>query len=252
VIQQNNGMPMSLAPGDVQVWCRPTDSLGDVDIAAAVALLSPDEHARYTRFRFARDQRDYATAHALLRTSLSKYAAVAPESWRFQEAPGGKPSLVPGDGMPRLSFNLSHTHGLVACAIAIDADVGIDVESLDRTVGDGVARRYFSARENDDLRQCASEWLRTRRFIELWTLKEAYIKAIGKGLSHPLDTIVFDVADRDAIVFLPPPDVDAAAWRFFLCAPTEHHRLAVAVKHDRDVVPRIRMMPDAASHVGPI
>ena len=206
-IRQNDGVPMTLAPGDVHVWCRATDSLGDADITDAVARLSPDERARYARFRFARDQRDYAAAHALLRTSLSRYADVAPGSWQFREAPGGKPSLVLGDGMPPLSFNLSHTHGLVACAIASGSDVGIDVESVDRDVGDGVAERFFSESENADLRQCASEPLRARRFIELWTLKEAYVKAIGKGLSHPLDSIVFDVADRESI------RVSAAAGR---------------------------------------
>jgi 4'-phosphopantetheinyl transferase len=243
-IRQNDGVPIALLPGDVHVWCRQTDSLADTEIRDAVALLSPEEHSRYTRFRFPRDQRDYAAAHALLRTSLSRYADLAPQSWQFQEAPGGKPAIVRGDGTPRLSFNLSHTHGLVACAIAVDADVGVDVESVDRTVDDGIARRYFSARENDDLQRCRSAPLRTRRFIELWTLKEAYIKAIGKGLSHPLDSIVFDLADRESILFLPPPGVDGAAWRFSLSAPTEHHRLAVAVRHARPLVSRIRLMPE--------
>ena len=212
------------------------------DISDAVTRLSPDEHMRCARFRFARDQRDYAAAHALLRTSLSRYADLAPESWQFHAAPGGKPSLVLGDGMPPLSFNLSHTDGLVACAIAGGSDVGIDVEAVERDVSDGVAERFFSESECADLRHCASEPLRARRFIELWTLKEAYVKAIGKGLSHPLDSIVFDVADRGSILFLPPPDVDVATWSFSLSAPTEHHCLAVAMRHDHHVVPRIQMM----------
>jgi 4'-phosphopantetheinyl transferase len=237
---------MTLAPGDVHVWCRSTDSLGCAELNDLVSRLSPDERVRYARFRFPRDQRDYAAAHALLRTSLSQYADVAPESWRFHEAPGGKPRLLPADGRPRLSFNLSHTHGLVACAITSGADVGIDVESVDRYVGSGVAERFFSASENADLRRCASEPLRARRFIELWTLKEAYVKAIGKGLSHPLDSIEFDVANRESIRFLAPPDVEVAAWRFSLAAPTEHHCLAVAVRHDHQGVPRIQMMPSTA------
>ena len=150
-IRQNDAVQMRLAQGDVHVWCRATDSLGDADIKAAVTLLSPEEHSRYARFRFARDQRDYAAAHALLRLSLSRYADVTPRSWQFREASGGKPLLVLDEGMPRLSFNLSHTHGLVACAIASGSDVGIDVESVDCHVGDGVPSGS-SESENADLR----------------------------------------------------------------------------------------------------
>jgi len=231
-----------LEPGEVHVWYRATDTLGEIDILDAVAVLSPDERARYARFRFVRDQRDYAAAHALLRTSLSRYAGAGPTSWTFQVAPGGKPFLVLEDGLPQLSFNLSHTHGLVACAITNGSDVGVDVESVGREVTDGVAERFFSESENVDLRRCGTAALRARRFIELWTLKEAYVKAIGKGLSHPLNSIVFDPSDRESIRFLPPSDVDRNRWRFTLCAPTDAHCLAVAVRHDPQIRPRIRVM----------
>ena len=150
--------------------------------------------------------------------------------------------LESGDGLPPLSFNLSHTHGLVACAITSGSDVGVDVESIGRDVTDGVAERFFSERENADLRQCATAALRARRFIELWTLKEAYVKAIGKGLSHSLNSIVFDPSDRESIRFLPPSDVEENSWRFALCAPTDAHCLAVAVRHDPQVLPRILVM----------
>jgi 4'-phosphopantetheinyl transferase len=233
----------TLAAGEVHVRYRVTDAMEETDIAAAAAMLSPDEHARYARLMIARDRRDYAAAHALLRTSLSRYADVAPRQWTFRTDAGGKPSLVADGGAPPLSFNLSHTHGLVACAIAGGADVGIDVESVDRVVDDGVARRFFSARENAGLRQCTSHALRTRRFFALWTLKEAYVKAVGQGLSHPLHTIVFTIGDDDTIAFAPPSDVDAAAWHFRLVAPTARHRLAVAVRQP-DLAPvSIALLP---------
>jgi 4'-phosphopantetheinyl transferase len=219
----------TLGAGEAHVYYRLTEALDETAIADAVALLSPDEHARYTRFVFARDRCEYAAAHALVRTSLSRYAEIAPRAWSFHETPGGKPSLVPDPCVPSLSFSLSHTHGLVACAIAAGADVGIDVEGVDRDVDGGVPQRFFSARERADLRGCASDALRAKRFFDLWTLKEAYIKAIGKGLSHPLDTIIFTVDDDQMITFTPPSEVDAAAWSFRLFSPTERHRLAVAV-----------------------
>jgi 4'-phosphopantetheinyl transferase len=233
----------TLAPGEVHVRYRVTDTMEEADIASAAAMLSPDEHARYARLMFARDRRDYAAAHALLRTSLSQYAEVAPQQWTFRTDAGGKPSLVADQAGSRLSFNLSHTHGLVACAIAGGADVGIDVESVDRVVDDRVARRFFSERENADLSRCASDALRARRFLALWTLKEAYVKAIGQGLSHPLNTVVFAIGDDDAIAFMPPSDVDAAEWHFRLLAPTVRHHLAVAVRQPDSAPGSIVLLP---------
>jgi 4'-phosphopantetheinyl transferase len=226
----------TLAAGEVEVWYRLTDTLGETDVMSAVALLSSDERAQQSRFVFARDSRDYAAAHALLRESLSRYADIAPTAWRFRA--GGKPSLAADHDSRSLSFNLSHTHGLVACAVAGGRDVGVDVEPTDRRVDDGVAERYFSKTENADLQRCASHE-RQRRFVELWTLKEAYVKAIGEGLAHPLNTIVFEIHDRDSIVFVPPAGVDARAWQFALFAPTERYRLAVAISCDSGSSARI-------------
>jgi 4'-phosphopantetheinyl transferase len=229
MIQHNGGVRTRLVPGQVDVWYRITDTLDEMDVADGIALLSPDERERHSRFAFARDRRDYAAAHALLRESLSRYAAVAPMAWRFRA--GGKPSLVADDGFPSLSFNLSHTHGLVACAISNGSDVGIDVEAVDRSIDESVAERFFFETESADLRRCVSHE-RQRRFFELWTLKEAYLKAVGEGLSHPLNTIVFGLTIGGSIDFRPPADVDPAAWQFALFAPTERYCLAIAVRRE--------------------
>ena len=218
----------------MHVWIRRTDALTEADLAAEIPLLSLEERERHARFRFARDRRDFAAAHALLRRSLSRYADLPPNEWVFQQEAGGKPSLGHG-GVPPLSFNLSHTDGLVACAIATGLDVGIDVETVDRRVDVGVAERFFSAAENAGLRRSASAGIRASRFFELWTLKEAYVKALGQGLSHALDTIVFQV-DGGTILFTPPPGIDAASWQFALFSPTDRHRLAVAARRGRQAL----------------
>jgi 4'-phosphopantetheinyl transferase len=234
--------PRELGPGEVHIWYRTTESSGDVEIEQDLALLSPAERSRHSRFMFERDRRDYALAHGLLRRSLSRYADVEPQSWRFCQRADGKPALAGDQGESFLSFNLSHTHGLAACVIAWESEVGVDVESVNRTVDNGVADAFFSDVENADLRRCASTVDHARRLCQLWTLKEAYIKAIGRGLSHPLNTIVFGLGNDGSIVFTPPPDVEAASWQFALFSPTDRHQLAIAVRRNPDAPSSFRLM----------
>jgi 4'-phosphopantetheinyl transferase len=235
-------MKTALDSGEVHVWYQTTDAFGESDLKQAVAVLSQDERLRQNRFTFARDRRDYAAAHALLRRSLSRYVDLPPASWQFLVKPGGKPFADPQLDLPPLSFNLSHTHGLVACAIAAGSDVGVDVESVDRATEPGIERQYFSETEKTDLRNSVSPVQLSQRFCELWTLKEAYIKAIGEGLSHPLNTIVFEIKNDGSIAFKPPAGVEAASWQFGLFAPTEQHRLAVAVRCQHNAAASIRLM----------
>jgi 4'-phosphopantetheinyl transferase len=228
---QGSGLTSTiLGAHDVHVWHRTTDSADALDAYETdLSDLSPDERARCARFAFARDRRDFAAAHALLRTQLSRYADIRPTAWTFDARPGGKPFIV-SSGESALAFNLSHTHGLVACAIARCGEVGIDVESVDRALdGRKIAARYFSKVECEWLDACDARE-RAVRFIELWTLKEAYIKAIGLGLTHPLNAFSFTFADERRILFNPPPDIEASAWTFALFAPSAQYRMAVAFK----------------------
>jgi len=195
-----------------------------------MSLLSADERARHERFVFARDRRDFAEAHALTRRALSLYERPAPADWTFEVAPGGKPGL-PRElaGSPPLVFNLSHTHGLVGCAVARGAEVGFDVELIDRAVDEqGIAERFFTPAECADIDGCAATE-RPVRFIELWTLKEAYIKAVGRGLSHPLDEFGFTFGEQNEIRFAAPDGADSGQWMFALFAPLPRARMAVAV-----------------------
>jgi 4'-phosphopantetheinyl transferase len=231
----------TLTPGDVHIRHRLTGALDDGDLGQALALLPPDERARHERFRAEHDRREFAAAHALLRTTLSEFADVAPFDWRFDTGPHGKPALAAGLSPLPLSFNLSHTRGMVACAVthgsapAADGsaprsvDVGLDVENIARTMNwRGIASRYFAAAELARI-DCAAGSDRAARFFESWTLKEAFAKALGVGLSQALDATLFEVADGVVTGCTLPPGVDAATWQFGLFAPGPDHRMAVAV-----------------------
>jgi 4'-phosphopantetheinyl transferase len=222
-----------LGPSDVHVWHRLTGSVSPAEHAAALSRLSNDERERASRFVFDRDRVTFTAAHDLLRHALSHYEDVAPANWRFAATPHGKPVLCDAQAGCRLQFNLSHTSGLVACAVSRGPDVGIDVETVTpadrRTDARDLAARFFSRMEAASLDACGDDE-RQARFIELWTLKEAYVKALGAGLSHALDTFSFMIPPAGPIHFEPPAGTDPACWQFALYSPSENHRMAVAAR----------------------
>ena len=218
-----------LAPNEVHVCWRLMNGVSVDEYDAAWAVLDEHERERAGRFVFAADRERFVVSHSLMRRALSRYADVRPEAWRFVAQAFGKPTIDATQVEGTLSFNMAHSDGLVACAVARH-EVGIDVESVDRRLQPlEIAAQFFSQRELLWLRRCPEEQ-RALRFIELWTLKEAYVKALGTGLSHPFHTFGFAV-NAGSIQF-DAPDNDAFMWTFALTAPSELHRLAVAVRSE--------------------
>jgi 4'-phosphopantetheinyl transferase len=222
-----------------------------VDIAAHDAsyrqLLTRDEHERMMRFVFERDRHQFLITRALVRTMLSRYAAVAPADWRFITNAYGRPEVLDRPaGVADLHFNLSHTDGLIACAVTVGREVGVDVECTTREVTHDVPGRFFAPREVSDLR-ALPEADQSRVFFDYWTMKEAYIKARGMGLSIPLNDFAFRLRPPalPTIAFEPELDDDPATWQFFQASPTATHRLGLAVRRTgpdlsiriREVVP---------------
>lgn len=233
VSRSNLRMVELLAPSDIHIGYRLTEPLGETELATACSLLSSEERSRHDAFRMAHDRRDYAAAHALLRTSLSAYNDVEPQAWVFEAGTHRKPELSESAGLGgRPHFNLSHTRGLVACAIATGADVGIDVERTDLAFDySSIASQYLAPDEIAQIGRCPPQD-RSARFVEFWTLKEAYVKATGRGLS---ETFLPDFSFRiegDQIRFMPPATVNAEAWQFALFVLEPHYRIAVAVACD--------------------
>ena len=141
----------------------------------------------------------------------------------------GKPMLHEPVGDPHLHFNLSHSHGVVVCAAALGRQVGIDVEDGARRMEClDLAERYFAPAEVAHLRGLNGDH-RQAAFFAIWTLKEAFVKATGHGLSFPLDTFAFEL-DRDRLLRFHPPVSLPGRWRFFQFEPTARHRGARAVE----------------------
>jgi 4'-phosphopantetheinyl transferase len=211
----------------VDLWIQWTDRFADREYEQAVELLSAAEHARWQKLIRERNRREYAAAHALVRRALSARTGRPPASWTFRSDEGGKPCIDTEDC--DLRFNMAHTDGLVACAIVRTGEIGIDVETIDRIAQPmDIAARHFSEREVRDLLACSAAERRTR-FIELWTLKEAWLKATGTGLRSHLGDFAFEWVDPAGLRFIPPPTTAPGIWRFLLLAPGDRHRLALAI-----------------------
>lgn len=222
---------MTLPTNHIHVRCHFTSSLNAKDVATASQLLSRDESIRSSSFAFAHDRRDYVAAHALLRRTLSLCGSVAPQEWMFRVNAHGKPAVAAIDERhARLAFNIAHSRGLVVCAVGRDVDLGVDVEGIDVSFPwRAVAEEYFHGAEVFEIASCA-EAEQPRRFVELWVLKEAFVKAMGTGLSIPLNTFRFSLSKTRGVDFTPRPGADPAWWQFALLAPAKHYRLAVAVR----------------------
>ena len=221
---------MNRQPARVSVWwatCPFPQPQGALN-----ALLSVEERERAARFVRAEDRQSFVLAHALVRTMLSRFAAVHPADWRFTAGPFGKPAISHPTSCAGLQFNLSHTRGLAACAVALNCPVGVDVEAITRQTDCAMlAATVFSPRELAAWRSTPPE-LRQRNFFRYWTLKEAYIKACGLGLSLPLDAFSFTLREDGppALEIHAPYDDGRDEWHFRELEILSTYFLAVGVR----------------------
>ena len=162
-----------------------------LDVAPVAASLSECERQRASRFTFERERSRFIVARATLRQLLAARLGVRPEEVELVCGAHGKPSLGPRFADSDLHFNVSHCDDLAVYAFSWGHEIGVDVEAVRWFVDAGdVAARFFSPREN--AAYAALDSLeRPLGFFNCWTRKEAFIKALGDGLSHPLDS--FDV-----------------------------------------------------------
>jgi 4'-phosphopantetheinyl transferase len=217
-----------LAAGDVHVWTVHQDA-AEAFIRRVDPSLSADEKQRADRFRFERDRTRFVTRRAALRALLADYLRVRATDLAFVYGSNGKPSLAPGHGDPRLSFNLSHSEHLAVIAVALDRAIGIDVEMIKPLVDfEAIASRFFTENENVALRAVPPA-RRLQAFFNCWTRKEAVVKAGGEGLSRPLDSFEVSLAPDEPARLLAWTDTDAPfEWSLQAFTPEQGFAAAIA------------------------
>lgn len=194
--------------------------------------MNEEEKVRQQRFHFERHQHQYLITRALVRTVLSRYASISPADWQFQKNDWGRPEIKDNSCEVPLKFNLSHTDGLIVCAVSLGYEIGVDLENRSRReVNLKIADRYFAPDEVAELRSLP-ESQQMDRFFDYWTLKESYIKACGKGLAIPLNQFCFDLGrpGEIAISFDNALDDSPKQWKFYRFNPTSEHWAALAVQ----------------------
>ena len=212
----------------VHVWfCQPAKIQDRLKLSEYESVLSDDEIERYHAMHFEKDKHSYLVSHALLRNALSKYADLPASQWQFSSNEHGKPSLLSPPAMPDIRFNLTHTDGLSACIITAERDCGIDAENKQRNTRlAAVAQRMFAEEELVMLDESNIE----QQFYYYWTLREAYVKALGTGIAGSSRTYYFDIDNTDLSVALYHKNIQKnfdKNWRFKLYKPTQQHVLAL-------------------------
>jgi 4'-phosphopantetheinyl transferase len=214
---------------EIEIWYVFSDHVSDPELLSRYeALMSPEEKSRRDRFMQEKDRHQHLIARALVRTTLSRYVDVPPQAWTFMPNRYGRPEIS-GPVETLLRFNLSHTRGLVACAVAWDREIGVDVENVERH-GEYVhlAQRFFAAREAAHVAALPTDQQKDV-FFQYWTLKESYIKARGMGLALPLGDFAFRLEEPITITFSGSITDDPSNWRFHRLRLGEHHKMALAV-----------------------
>jgi 4'-phosphopantetheinyl transferase len=216
---------LRLQDGQIDLWSawlvQPVTAIADL-----ARVLSPDERDRCARFYFQADQRRYTVSRGALRRILGAYLDTDSHSLRLATTSYGKPYL---EGEPA-HFNVTHSHELALIAVAMQP-VGVDVEYTLRRLNDrdDLAERFFARTEYQQL-QSLPVWQRTAAFFNCWTRKEAYIKALGEGLSHPLDRFAVTLGPGEPARFLHINDdpAETAAWSLYAFTPAVDYVAALA------------------------
>jgi 4'-phosphopantetheinyl transferase len=218
--------------GTVQIWWLETPQNEKPDIDKFVDLTAEPERLQAARFHFAADCWSYLAAQSLLRWALSRQLGIRPALLKFRRNPYGRPLL--DDDSSGLFFSLTHARGMVACALARDMAIGVDVERADREVNaQDLARDYFAPIEVAHLNSVPTAE-RLKHFFIQWTVKEAFLKAIGMGLHAPVSTVAV-IPEHGALKtsFEHSFPEKTNGWGFGAVTGLQGYHLALAIRSEQ-------------------
>ena len=219
--------------GHIHIFYTRADQISNPDLLKQYRhCLSPAEIQKADRYMKQSDRQLSLVSRALLRYLIAGATRQDPKSLRFSANEHGKPFLKQ---RPDIQFNLSHSHGAAVCALCRDDAVGVDVEDVGRQTDLSIANRFFSSAEAE-LVSKAPEIEKRALFFDIWTLKEAYIKAVGKGLSIPLNSFSFNADQADIQITFSDTGRTDPMWQFFQWRPEPGKIVAAAGRSASPIV----------------
>jgi 4'-phosphopantetheinyl transferase len=224
---------LRLLSNDVHVWRASLEQPAQ-QVQQLAQTLSDDERIRAERFYFERDRKRFIVGRGLLRIILAQYLAIEPHQLQFSYGKRGKPALATTGVYSNLQFNLSHSEELALYAIALERQVGIDLEYIRPTSDvEQLSKRFFCPREYEVIRSLPPKQKQTA-FFHGWTCKEAYLKATGEGLTELQQVEVSLAIGEPAKLLRIAEDSQAAAnWSLLKLFPAPGYMGALAVEgHD--------------------
>jgi 4'-phosphopantetheinyl transferase len=191
----------------VDVW-QGGLSLSADTLACLASRLSDEETLKAQAFKFPTLRDRYIAARGMLRETLAGYLAVDPTALKFVSGPYGKPALLD----EALHFNISHTADSLLIAVANFSDIGIDIEAVKlRRNFDSLAQRCFSEPEYQGWCGLPAE-MQAEAFYRLWTKKEAFVKAVGRGIALGVEQCEFALDVGGQVLAIPDEYGPASAW----------------------------------------
>jgi 4'-phosphopantetheinyl transferase len=223
--------PPPLKDREVHLWLVQPDAISE-RLPDFSSILSRDEQERAARFHKRIDAKRYASTRASLRCLLGNYLRLDPQLLRFAYDSYGKPRLSEEAHSVPLRFSVSHSSALALFGVVLHRNIGVDIEYMrsDVEVTD-LAERFFSRREAGIIGRLSGE-LRLEAFFRCWTRKEAYLKALGQGLSYGLDRVEVTLTpDEPAVILRAADDLDVSKrWTLQDLAPAPGYFGAAAVE----------------------
>ncbi len=220
---------IDLPAGEIHLWSARLDPPGNL-LRQCASLLSEDERHRAERFRTGSLQDRYVAGRGTLRTLLGRYLRTDPASLVLNYQSHGKPDLGPPWNAHGVKFNVSHSHGLAVYAFTRDNEIGVDVERVrPMPNAEELVKRFFSPEEIQQWQQMPAK-RQLRAFFQGWTRKEAWLKAMGSGLSFPLDQFCVTLDGPAQVLSIRGDTDEAAQWRLESCEPCDGYVAAVAMR----------------------
>lgn len=226
-----------LSADEIHIWFGVLDQ-PESEYSGFIQMLSIDERIRAGRFHFQKDRNRFIARHGMLRRILGCYLGVEASDIRFCHGKNGKPAITDTFGRETIQFNLSHSNGVAVFAFARNHEIGVDIEHVsEMSEMEQIVKRFFSVKENE-IFTSLPESQKKEAFYYGWTCKEAFVKALGDGLSQPLDTSYIPLVPGESAELLRIEDdsVEASQWSIQSLKPAPGYVGALAVKSHSFVI----------------